>query len=218
MVEGDLEQRRALIADLGGELRALVETAVRTDLPIEALQELAGEVKRLEDRFIGRRRGRAEIPDVDVFPGGQRMYSPASGPGNPLAPPLEITPDAGGVVGRCTLGIAHEGPPGFAHGGVSAMLLDEMMGWACNTVGMPAMTISLDVRYRGPVPVEVPLLLRSRITATADRKLSIEASISAEASEVSILVSASGVFVAPDLDQARALFPGAKDFDQFGRR
>ena len=105
-------------------------------------------------------------------------------------------------------------PPGFAHGGVSAMLLDEMMGWACYAAGMPAMTISLEVRYRGPVPIEAPLLLRSRITATEDRKLSVEARMCAEADPETVLVSGTGVFVAPDLDQARALFPGAKGFDR----
>ncbi|MFG3341268.1 PaaI family thioesterase [Glycomyces sp. NPDC048151] len=212
MADDDLQRRRDLIDDLGGELRALIETAVRTDMSAETLQELVGEVKRLEDRFTGMRRKRSHIPDVDVFPGGLRVYSPASGPGNPFAPPLRIEPDAEGVSGRCTLGVVHEGPPGFAHGGVSAMLLDEMMGWACYAAGMPAMTISLDVRYRGPVPIETPLELRSRITATADRKLSVEARISAEADPEAVLVSGTGVFVAPDLDQARALFPGAKGF------
>ena len=56
------------------------------------------------------------------------MYGPVAGAGSPLAPPMRVTPADGGFVGRCDLGIAHEGPPGYGHGGVSAMLLDELMG------------------------------------------------------------------------------------------
>ncbi|MDX3309741.1 hypothetical protein P1S61_11670 [Streptomyces sp. ME08-AFT2] len=56
------------------------------------------------------------------------MYGPVTGAGSPLAPPMRVTPADGGFVGRCDLGIAHEGPPGYVHGGVSAMLLDELMG------------------------------------------------------------------------------------------
>lgn len=54
------------------------------------------------------------------------MYGP--GAGSPLALPMRVTPADGGFVGRCDLGIAHERPPGYGHGGVSAMLLDELMG------------------------------------------------------------------------------------------
>jgi acyl-coenzyme A thioesterase PaaI-like protein len=41
---------------------------------------------------------------------------------------MQATPADGGFVGRCDLGIAHERPTGSGHGGVSAMLLDELMG------------------------------------------------------------------------------------------
>ncbi|MEX3104165.1 MULTISPECIES: hypothetical protein [unclassified Streptomyces] len=42
----------------------------------------------------------------------------------------------------------HEGPPGYGHGGFTAMLLDEVMGHACVAAGHPGMTVSLTTHYR----------------------------------------------------------------------
>ncbi|MFB9662780.1 PaaI family thioesterase [Glycomyces mayteni] len=216
MSSEDLELRRKAVAELGREMRALVETVSRTETPTEVLEELAGEVKRLEARFTGRRRERAEIPEVDVFPFGLRMYSPAAGHGSPIAPPMDIEEtDKDGMVGRCVLGVVHEGPPGYAHGGLSAMLLDELMGWACAAKGLPAMTIGLDVRYRRPVPVETPLLLKARVTGVEGRKITVAGSVCPELDPETILVAAEGRFVAPDLDRARSLFPKAGTYSTF---
>ncbi|RRR98412.1 PaaI family thioesterase [Glycomyces terrestris] len=213
----DLELRRKAVAELGRELRSLVETVARTETPTEVLQELAGEVQRLEARFTGRRRERSEIPDVDVFPFGLRMYSPATGHGSAVAPPMDIEEREDGLVGRCVLGVAHEGPPGYAHGGMSAMLLDELMGWACAAKGLPAMTIALDMRYQRPVPIEAPLLLRARVTGVEGRKITVSGSVVPEDEPETILVAGEGRFVAPDLDRARSLFPGAKGYQRFER-
>lgn len=165
------------------------------------------EVRGLTGRLTGRRRVRAEIPEVDEFPGGIRMYSPVTGPGSPLAPPLRVVPDGDGVVGHGTLGIAHEGPPGYVHGGMSAMLLDELMGWACYAAGTPAMTVSLRTRYHRPVPVETPLRVHARVTGTQDRKIFVAGTIHAERDPSVPLVSADGVFVTPGPARARDLFP-----------
>jgi acyl-coenzyme A thioesterase PaaI-like protein len=118
-----------------------------------------------------------------------------------------VTPDSGGVVGRCTLGIAHEGPPGYGHGGMSAMLLDELMGWACAAAGMPGMTVSLQVCYHRPVPLGTPLRVYARVTGTEDRKIFVDGSIGTEDDPSVVVVTADGVFVSPDPDRTRALFP-----------
>ncbi|MGW1752232.1 PaaI family thioesterase [Streptomyces sp. NPDC002092] len=178
----ELERRRAAIAALGHELRTLVETAVTTVAP---------------------------IPAVDEFPGGVRMYSPVTGHGSPLAPPMRVTREGDGVVGRCMLGIAHEGPPGYVHGGMSAMLLDELMGWACYAAESPAMTVSLEMRYHRPVPLQTPLRVHARVTGTEDRKIRVAGSISTEQDPSVALVTADAVFVSPDLGRARTLFPGS---------
>jgi hypothetical protein len=201
------DQQKAAITRLGGELRALVEATVRTAATPDTLHRVADAVRQVRAQLAGRRRARGEIPEVDEFPSGKRIYSPVTGAGSPLAPPVHVTSTADGLVGRCALGIAHEGPPGYGHGGMSAMLLGELMGRACAGQGMPGLTVSLQLRYHGPVPLETPLRVLARVSGTDNRKTHVTGSITTEADPATDLVTADAVFVAPDPHRARALFP-----------
>ncbi|MFI9543741.1 hypothetical protein ACIHAR_07275 [Streptomyces sp. NPDC052016] len=69
------------------------------------------------------------------------------------------------------------------------------------------MTISLRMRYHGPVPLEAPLRVMARVTGTDGRKVFVEGSIATEEAPSTILVRADGIFVAPGPEAARALFP-----------
>ena len=88
--DASLDLQRAAIAALGHELRTL-EITVSTATSAEVLHRVAGEIRRLHGQLTGRRRTPAEIPLEDVFPGGVRMYNPATGPGSPVAPPRRVT-------------------------------------------------------------------------------------------------------------------------------
>jgi uncharacterized protein (TIGR00369 family) len=74
--------------------------------------------------------------------------------------------DAQEVVALVTLGEQHQSYPGIAHGGVSATLLDEVIGRAImchhdqNTFGV---TLGLEMKYRLPVPLGVELKIVGRI-------------------------------------------------------
>ena len=118
-----------------------------------------------------------------------------------------MTQDDDGVVGRCALGVAHEGPPGYGHGGMSAMLLDEVMGRACVAAGLPGMTVCLQVRYHRPVPLDTPLLVHARVTGTEGRKVHLDGSIRTQEEPSVTAVTAAGVFVTPTPDRTHALFP-----------
>ncbi|MEV6109702.1 hotdog domain-containing protein [Streptomyces sp. NPDC051940] len=94
---------------------------------------------------------------------------------------------------------------------MSAMLLDELMGWACTGAGMPGMTTGLQLRYHRPVPLQTPLHLSARVTGTDDRKIFLTGSITTDHDRSTILVSADGTFAAPDPDRARAMFPSLRE-------
>lgn len=81
--------------------------------------------------------------------------NPAAGGRNPVAPPMVIHHDPDG---RCwsefTLGAAYEGPPGMAHGGISALVLDHLLGEAAS-VGLtkPRFTGTITLRYLRGTPL-----------------------------------------------------------------
>jgi acyl-coenzyme A thioesterase PaaI-like protein len=57
------------------------------------------------------------------------------------------------VRGRFFVKQDHQGPPGFAHGGVIAAALDEAMSLAVHARGTLALTSRIDLELRAPVPI-----------------------------------------------------------------
>src|ERR671922_354925 len=59
----------------------------------------------------------------------------------------------GGVAGRFFVKQDHQGPPGYAHGGVIAAALDEAMSLLLHGEGTFALTKRLEVELEAPAPV-----------------------------------------------------------------
>lgn len=205
-----LHARRAAIAELGDALRELVGQASATEVPADVLRQVAAQARQAATLLGRQTRTRAELPGADDLGGGFRMYNPVTGSGSALAPPLRIEVAGQGVVGTCTLGLAFEGPPAFAHGGVSAMLLDQLLGYAASAAGHPGMTTSLETRYLAPVPLQTPLRLTAEVTDVSGRHLTARGVIAAAAEPDTVLVEASGAFVALRPDQAARMFRGIR--------
>lgn len=73
---------------------------------------------------------------------------------NPVAPPLHIERSTDGRAWTSFhLNELYEGPPGLVHGGVSALLLDQLCGEAAAAGGAPGMTGRLTLTYRRPTPL-----------------------------------------------------------------
>lgn len=96
----------------------------------------------------------------------------------------------------------HQSYPGIAHGGVSAALLDEVIGRAimahCDqyTFGV---TVDLQVRYKQPVPLGVELKIVGRITR--DRGRLYEGSGELYLPDGTVAASAVGKYLKRNLDQ-----------------
>jgi hypothetical protein len=205
-----LRARRAAVAELGDALRELVGQASATEVPGDVLRQVAAQVRQAATLLGRRTRTRTQLPGADDLGGGFRMYNPVTGRGSALAPPLHIEVADGGVVGTCTLGLAFEGPPAFAHGGVSAMLLDQLLGYAASAAGHPGMTVSLQIRYRAPVPLQAPLRLTAEVSEVSGRHVTARGVITTAAQPDTVLVEATGGFVALRPDQAARLFGGIR--------
>jgi acyl-coenzyme A thioesterase PaaI-like protein len=64
-----------------------------------------------------------------------------------------------------------EGPPGHAHGGSMAAVLDEAMGFACWVLGHPVVAATVTIHFRRRLPLETICLVECGITETADNKV-----------------------------------------------
>lgn len=73
-----------------------------------------------------------------------------------------------------------QGWKNIAHGGILATLLDEVSIYACRSVTCNVVTAELSVRYRKPVMVNTPLVLRAKIVETKKRYFRVEATIEVE--------------------------------------
>ena len=104
--------------------------------------------------------------------------------------------DTGTIVCHTRLAARFAGPPGHAHGGIIATLLDEAMSKANRARGVVAMTRQMEVDYLRPVPLAAKLTLTARHTSTAGRRHHCEAQLADAAGLV--LATAKAVFVAVD--------------------
>src|SRR4051812_34648857 len=113
-VDDNLAFRREAITELGDALRTLIEHATKTEAPTADLLRAAAEIRSVAGQ-LAEPPGGATVAAADDLLRGVRMYNPVTGHGSALAPPLRIEVVAGMAIGHCTLGLAFEGPPTFAH-------------------------------------------------------------------------------------------------------
>ena len=205
-VTDELLERRAAVAELAAELRVLGDLVTRTEAGACVLRDCTRRLREVAPAPRERIRSSGEPPSVDDWMGGVRMFNPVIGAGNPIAPPMRIDIGAAGAEGWCTLGQAYEGPPMYGHGGVSAMLIDQLLGHAAAASGHPGVTTDLSVRYRRPVPLDVPLRIWGRVTGTEGRRVSAAGGITTAAEPGFPLVEAEARFARLRPGQARRLF------------
>lgn len=150
----EVDRQRALYGPFTQAVRELVDATIRTEVDDAEIRAVQAEVEALTARL------RAQQLDG---PYGVRFA--ASGRGRPwgnsvvglrnaIAPPLVVSNDPSGRSwSDFHLGAAYEGPPGLVHGGVAALILDQMLGEAAGAGGKPGMTGTLTLRYRRGTPL-----------------------------------------------------------------
>ncbi len=89
---------------------------------------------------------------------------------------------------------AQQGPPGHAHGGASAAILDEAMGFAIWAAGHKVAAVNLEINYHKPLPLMQPLTLEARITQINERKIFSTSEI--KLADSTVAVSGRGIYVA----------------------
>lgn len=102
----------------------------------------------------------------------QKNYCFGCGKNNPDGMRLKFTydEDSDGFVCRFRLSKRFSGPPGHAHGGIIATILDEAMGKVNKLRHVIALTSEMTVNYLKPVPLNRPLRVESRELSVRGRK------------------------------------------------
>ena len=105
---------------------------------------------------------------------------------------LEASAD-GGVEGRFFVKQDHQGPPGYAHGGVMAAALDEAMALLLFERGTFAVTGRLEVDLVAPAPVGTFVRVSARLEEKGERTVALSAEATGE--DGRRLAVAKGTFV-----------------------
>lgn len=119
------------------------------------------------------------------------------GEDNPAGLHLKFFVEEDRVLCRVRLAAQFQGPPGHAHGGIIATLLDEVMSKANRHRNIIAMTRHISVDYLRPVPLEIDLVLEGRSESDTKSVSGRKHRCYAELRDTSgtVLASATGVFV-----------------------
>lgn len=192
--DADLEADQALYRPFTDAIRGLVDAGVRSTVSPEEIRAAQAEIEAITARLRASQRegsyGVAFNGSGKARPYGNSVV----GLRNAVAPPVPITwgPD-GLVTADFTLGAAYEGPPGLVHGGVSALILDQMLGEAAAASGRPGMTGTLTLRYERGTP-----LGRLHAEAKATHRAGVKSFVSGWIGDADgPTVRAEGVFILP---------------------
>jgi acyl-coenzyme A thioesterase PaaI-like protein len=189
------DQSRERIA---AAVRDLADVVARSGAADADLAEIAAQLEEQAARLRALPH-RAWIHDSPFHP-----VSLVGGRAHPTGPQLYLEPDGRGVSGTVVLGAAYEGGPGLVHGGVLSLMFDHAMGTAVFVAGHAAMTVSLEVRYRAPTPLETALQVSAWVDRVDGRKVFVGAEMRV-ADELT--ASASGVFLRLTRENVERIFP-----------
>lgn len=194
-IDGDeIARREALFGPLADTVRELIDVTIRSEADEDTIREAAQRIrsvtKRLNERHCEGGFGVRFTEHGHAMAWGNAVI----GLRNAIAPPLFVErAEDGGMCSSFTLGAAYEGPPGLVHGGVCALVLDQVCGMAASTT-KPNFTGTLTLRYRRPTPLG-PVRAQARI----DRVEGVKTFVVGELCDAdgTVTVSAEGVFILP---------------------
>ncbi|PLX86736.1 MAG: PaaI family thioesterase [Desulfuromonas sp.] len=78
---------------------------------------------------------------------------------------------------RIWFGPETEGPPGHAHGGAMAAVLDEVLGLAAWAAGYPIVVGNLNISFRNQLPLESVVTVESDVVSAEGRKIMVHGRI-----------------------------------------
>lgn len=205
MSESQTEPDTQTLSEAADAVRRLIANLRKTKAPRELLQDVAREANALSERLTphdhpgpyAQRRlvldlenhGRDTDIPAEFFP-----YSPIIGPLNPIAPPVEFLFDGKEISAEHVFDAPYNGPPTAVHGGIIALVFDELLGALGAMLDSGGFTGTLTIRYRALTPVGQPIRMRSWKQRQEGRKVFICGTMH---DGDTLCAEAEGVFIQP---------------------
>lgn len=194
-------RQRAVYEPLTEAVRELLDATIRTeadpDVVAEATRAIEAVTAALRAKQIDGPFGVRFTTDGE----GQSWGNPVIGLRNPVAPPLKIQREENRCWSEFVLGAAYEGPPKHVHGGVSALILDHLLGEVASAgLTKPLFTGTITLKYLRGTPLG-PLRSEAWIDRVDGIKTYARGVISDEQGPT---VEAQGVFIQPAWARADA--------------
>ncbi len=182
-----------LYAPLAEAVRELVDATIRTEADDDVVDNARSAIEAVTALLRQRIRPLGVSYRVDERP--LPLGNAVVGVCNPIAPPVFVQHEGGG---RCwsefVLGTAYEGPPGLVHGGISALVLDHLLGEAASEgLSKARFTGTITVKYLRGTPLG-PLRCDAWIDRAEGVKVFAQGTIS---DSKGVTVEAEGVFIEP---------------------
>ncbi len=100
------------------------------------------------------------------------------GVSNPCGLKLQFTWDGKKAQAEFTPEEMHQGWPGVVHGGLLATMLDEAAGWSALEKGIDMVTAKMEVLFRNPAKIGIPLIVTGTITRENTKRFEAYSTIS----------------------------------------
>lgn len=127
-------------------------------------------------------------------------YSPIIGALNPIAPPVRFDLRGREMHAEHVFDAPYNGPPASVHGGVIALVFDELLGSLGAMLDIGGFTGTLEVVYRSLTPIGQPIRMRSWVDGEEGVKIFIRGTMHTTdpgASEERLCAEARGIFIRP---------------------
>lgn len=192
---GELDRLQALYSPFTQAIRDLIEAGIRTGVDDDTIGRAQAAIEAVtatlqHTRHDGRRMVRHIDTDRPVA-----WANPVVGLRNAIAPPLVMHhEDDGRCWSEFHLGAAYEGPPGWVHGGICALVLDHVLGEAASSgLSKPLFTGTITCKYLRGTPLGA-----LRVEAFTERVDGIKTFTRGHLSDADgVTVEAEGVFIKP---------------------
>ncbi len=187
------DRLQAMYSPLTDSVRRLIKAGIQSGADEAAIRE----AQSLVDAAVEKLGGTGDGEQVRLAVGKRPVVwgNPVTGFRNAIAPPLVMHEESDGLWWtEFELGEAYQGPPGWVHGGVLALVLDQLLGEAASDgLTKPLFTGTITLRYLRGTP-----LGKLRAEAAIERTDGYKTFVSGHMCDAEgKTVEAEGIFIKP---------------------